>query len=250
MNNIDPSLNNLFFLYRSIANISDEVKFIDRERYKIINSKTSVWPNAIFDLKPNLIGKHEVESIYADTNDFRFDPVTIVQHSEEVLTTLKRGGFLMVDRWTGMSLNLISGVRKYPIYNAAEVLCREIQINELPIWVKLVSEELFSSEILSWDVFTCLLTIGSNFILIEKNNVPIGCSLVFYHEDVAGIYMFCIKKEYRGKGYAKQLLEYSLKVIENNKKALVVLQSTRMGLPLYKSFDFSFISHYNLFIKK
>ena len=62
-----------------------------------------------------------------------------------------------------------------------ELSCREINEDELPIWINLVSEELFSKKFLELNIFSTLLaTRRSSLILLEKNKVAIGTSLIMY----------------------------------------------------------------------
>lgn len=251
MGRTDDSLRNLLFLYHTIVESCDTVQLYDRGAYKMIKAETSVWPNMIYDIDINSRREIFLNSIYKDLNEFTFRPILLLQHSDEDVAFLKKIDFLLIDRWTGMSLSLEQkDANSFP--SDFELSCREINEDELPIWINLVSEELFSKKFLELNIFSTLLaTRRSSLILLEKNKVAIGTSLIMYDvNNTAGIYMVCVKKEHRSKGYAKYLLSYTLDVIRKFKVTHVVLQSTRMGIPLYKSLNFNVQNSYNLFIKK
>lgn len=247
----DINLRNLFSLYHLIASKCEKIKKYDRGIYKIIMAESSVWPNAIFNIDLNSQPQIFLENINKDLKRFSVKPILISQHSDEEIDFLRRNDFLLIDRWTGMSLNLSDQTSSF-FSNEFGIACREVNENDLDIWLKILTEGLFANRVLSLDIFSTLMASGSSrFILLEKDSVALGCSMIFYDDDnTAGIYMVCIKKEERGKGYAKHLLGYTLDVIRSLNKSKVVLQSTRMGVPLYKSFNFNVENIYNLFIKK
>ena len=248
-NHQDIVLHNLYALYNSIGGNVRDAQFFSGNHFKILNEKSSVWPNIIYDLNSINLSVSVLDEVINKINDYNFEPVLLLEHNTDAINVLKKKGFLFVDRWTGMSINTFN-IKKIVI-DEAGLACSEIKFEELPGWLRIVSRELFGGMPLSLDIFSYLMSIGCSLISLKRGNKIIGSCMVFYDDtDVAGIYMVCIEKNERSKGYGKYLINYALEVIANSGKNKAVLQSTRMGLPLYKSLGFTSDNIFNLFIKE
>ena len=242
-------LYNLYALYNAIAGNVKDVRFFSDNSYKIVNAKSSAWPNIIYDLNSINLSESVLDEVINKITDYNFEPVLILEHNTDSINVLKRKGFTLVDRWTGMSINTLDRNKRIVI-DETGLTCSEIKIEELSGWLQIVSKELFGDIPLSLNVFSYLITIGNSLIALKRDNKIIGGCMIFYDDnEVAGIYMVCIEKSERSKGYGKYLINYTLDVIANSNKKKVILQSTRIGLPLYKSLDFVTENIFNLFIK-
>ncbi len=94
------------------------------------------------------------------------------------------------------------------------------------------------------------------FVLVE--NKPIGLLQIVYEKPkklkhVAWISQFYLKRDYRGKGIGKKLLEEAINIIKNNKKTKVlrvgVYESQQSAIRLYKKLGFKIIGKYQKGIK-
>ena len=83
---------------------------------------------------------------------------------------------------------------------------------------------------------------GLSFVVMNNNGDIIGSSLVGYDGRTAGIYHFCISKEYRKMGLGHSLLEKVLKVLKEKDVShveLVAFRDNLIGNEFWAHYGFS-----------
>ncbi len=236
---------NLFSLYRRIGGLW-RGEFYEEELYSIVKHSNSSWPNLAFITSSIGIGLDTVEGILQDLRNARMNPLVLGSANHEA--ALRAKGFIPADRTTGMSL------KDFSVSNA---ICAGDRVAEfvegsldLPEWTSLVSQCLFSSRKLDSNIFNELGMNSSRLIGLKVRGELVGASMLYFDEDGnAGIYMVCVKKEYRAQGFGKTLLIHCLRILNGLKIESCYLQSTRIGKPLYLSLGFKETSSYILYTK-
>eukprot|EP01080_Neovahlkampfia_damariscottae_P010835 gene10835-3455_t len=78
------------------------------------------------------------------------------------------------------------------------------------------------------------------YILDKSKNKVVSIGTIFFDENVCGVYNMATYTEYRGKGFAKRILEKMILDIARDEKhyRYSILQSAPKAIPLYQSFGF------------
>ncbi|MCC7524488.1 MAG: hypothetical protein IT250_06675, partial [Chitinophagaceae bacterium] len=146
-------LHNLYSLYDNVGVNVEGVRNFSGEAFRMINGNSSAWPNLIYAFNSNKLNESVLDDLNDKISEYSFEPVLISEHNPEDLDILKRNGFILVDRWTGMSLSAIN-YRGGIVNDETDLECCVIGNEELPIWVDIVSTELFGSKPLSFSIFS------------------------------------------------------------------------------------------------
>jgi predicted GNAT family N-acyltransferase len=87
-------------------------------------------------------------------------------------------------------------------------------------------------------------------LYLRNQNTIVATTMVFYDAfETAGIYMVCVNKNMRKKGLGEMVMQKTLQSIRYQKYSNIVLQATKMALPLYKKFNFNHTGVCNLLYK-
>lgn len=81
---------------------------------------------------------------------------------------------------------------------------------------------------------------------------PLGCLRLDYGSESMGIYGFVVRPEYRGHGYGRQMLEYTINQISDRASRTVMLEvetENHRAIGLYKSCGFQITTTYDYFNK-
>jgi ribosomal protein S18 acetylase RimI-like enzyme len=158
---------------------------------------------------------------------------------------MRQAGFFPADQWVGMSYGGIGS--RIAGFNDSNVIDGR---NDIVAWTNVVSETLFHQNPLDEGIFQGLCSRGVELIGVKAGDELAGTSMVYIDEDgIAGIYMVGIKEKFRGRGLGKQLVVACMKSIAEKGIDKCYLQSTRMGLGLYKGLNFKETDKYLIFCK-
>lgn len=247
-NSSESVYENLYALFDSIGKNVAGVDFIVNDNLSSLTSISSAWPNAVYNINSSS-GELFFQNLSSTNHHSGTLPVVIADHSDDKARLFQKNGYVLIDRWIGMAIESCENSEE--VKNDLEFAFIDLAEEELDEWLSIASTNLFKGNSLDRDIFVFLIKAGNQLIGLKKNGRIIGVSMVFNDDmENAGIYMFCINKEERGKGYGKQLLNFTLNTIFISGKKKVVLQATRMGVPLYKSAGFIENAKIDLFIKK
>ncbi|HRP37167.1 MAG TPA: hypothetical protein PLS50_05135, partial [Candidatus Dojkabacteria bacterium] len=183
---------NLYSLYDKVGHGVDGVRYFSDENFRMITEKTSAWPNSIYALNSSKLNESLLDDLNDKINEYNFEPILLSEHNPCDLDILKKKGFILVDRWTGMSHNAMN-YRRCAINDEADLECCVINNEELPIWINVVSNELFGNKPLSPNIFAYLMSVGNVLIALKKGSKIIGSCMLYYDEnDVVCLYIVCI----------------------------------------------------------
>lgn len=108
--------------------------------------------------------------------------------------------------------------------------------------VKMVEEEAFGEGAIDEWVLTPIIRYGKVYALVKDTEIINFVEMLKkWGKEEAYIYSFATKSKYRGKGYAKELLEKTINELkkENLKRvSLTVAPENERAIGLYESFGF------------
>lgn len=239
---------NLYSFYRRTSASSNDISLKKNGRYEFVINVESVWPNCIFNISAHETEENFIAELNQDIKLYNRKPIVITDDNSRVNIILRKNGYLPVDFWVGMYIIPIE-TRKEKILPLGEIGFVNTK-EDLTEWLELVSDELFSGSSLSVDIFNYLLILDCKLLYIRQDGKLIATAMIYHDEyDIDGIYMVCVSRNYRGKGYGKLIMNNILQFLYERKSRLCILQSTRLGISMYKSTGFINSNRYNLFMK-
>ena len=216
--------------------------------FDYIKTHDCIWPNHLCNLqaKENTIESvltHIETQVEAGSippwllcNPVKDNPKVIAQ-------ILKRGYKKSV--WTAMSYNFSSEFPNIKI----KLLKLKVVTNQkdFDAWMKIVEEELMGGKALNKSLFQFLLRFQQcYFYLGTLDGKPAATSLLFHHENSAGIYLVATTTEYRKKGIGRAMTVACLKKANTLHCKQAHLQATDLGKPIYKALGFT--DHGSIFV--
>lgn len=208
--------------------------------FEYIKTKDSYWPNLIFNFNPTkdrfeTVLDHIESQVHSATI-----PSLIVQFEKDLDPDLHD---LMIRRqftesyWTAMSFDL--GV---PIVQSKASDLNIFKLGnslELNRWLKIVETELMGGNALNTTIFDELMSLQECHLFIGKiGDLDIATALVFINQGNAGVYLVATRKEYRNKGYGREITQFCLQYAKELHCAQVDLQATALGKGVYQSLGF------------
>jgi len=243
------NLKNLFSLYRLAGGVGEHVELLQFEGYSVIRARQSAWPNMAFDVDSHLTGRELADGIADKMKALNARPTVILQDSHVQPGVMRQAGFFPVDQWVGMSYDGIKARKPGETAGSGDGFIVDGS-KDILSWTNVVSETLFNRNSLDERIFRSLCSGGVELIGVKTGDELAGTSMVYIDEDgVAGIYMVGIKEKFRGKGLGKRLVGACMKSIADKGIDKCYLQSTRMGLGLYKGLSFKETDKYLIFCK-
>lgn len=243
-------IKNLFDLYSASEEVSSDVSILHTDSFKIIYSKNSCWPNIVYDLDKNNFNENSLAILCKLLVEKKFHSLIIGPDSNELIKLLRTSYILPINQWLCMYKEL-DKYRSLLFYEDAYTIIKMDTPDDITEWVNLVEESLFNGNKLNAAIFKNLMQANKvTLIAIRNDEKIIGATMIYWGEQhSAGIYMLCTKKEFRGRGVGKILLDYSFKEILNSKGKFCVLQSTNEAIILYDKMGFTKRDTINLYWK-
>jgi GNAT superfamily N-acetyltransferase len=242
---------NLWSLYTEIGTHVDHCRLYPFAAFSIVLSDTSAWPNCLFDIRgTERPGSHLIDEMHNRLSAYEAKALIISADNPDFDLRLRKSpyNYYPIEQWTGMCRN----IRPDETFTTDGGGCEVVTAGQPDVeeWVAVVSDALFNGKILSIEIFSHLYGAGHILVALKKEGMIIGTALIFFDQaDIAGIYMFSVKKEFRGQGLGRIILGYCLEWIRLSGRETCILQSTRAGLRLYAKAGFSGSNLYSLFWK-
>jgi GNAT superfamily N-acetyltransferase len=220
-----------------------------KQNYSMILSKNGAWPNAVYNLK----GMSFVNDFFQSSIGTKINQQQVFflidSENKEQIDVLVKSGIKVVDYWLSMYLYLEKEIL-IDIPTGIDISIIVEEGESLNQWVGLVARELFNSKSLDSKVFNYLLAHNVELVLMKKAGQVIGSSLIYYNTNKeACIFMVAIDKAHRGLGLGRLIMDYSLSRMKRRNIERCLLQSTRLGIPLYNSLGFKEDGRYYWMIK-
>ncbi len=214
------------------------------DRFNIIELDFSEWPNRVWQYKND--NGFEAENIKAILQQcptkLTFTTWGALQHDEHQEATDL--GLSLKSIQIGMSLDL----QRYHVqqFNKRVFLDKVNNTEEIALWCA-VFRQCFGYSISP----KILAEIKDDvaFYLINDGLNTVGCAATFSKDNQIGIHSLGVLDSYRKQGFAQMVMHILLQDAKNNGLANAHLQSSMMGLSIYKKMGFEEIFkmyNYNL----
>lgn len=193
--------------------------------------QSSEWPNKIWSTQKltseilnniqNLINESQINLRFVD---FTYKGRTNKKRIEDF-------GFELTSSLPGMSLELTkSTIRSKPL-NFLMVT----NAHEARIWCDIFYQSF--GYVISQDIVIKTMY-KVHFYIAFKNKTPVGVIKLHLTNNVAGIYSLGVPVQFRGKGYAKDIMHFILNYAYENDATVATLQASKLAENMYKDLGF------------
>ncbi|MDF1571470.1 MAG: GNAT family N-acetyltransferase [Bacteroidales bacterium] len=160
---------------------------------------------------------------------------------------LSSHGIRMINYWTGMYLE--GRDMQMNVQPAPECDIRKISgENELDLWLGLVNRVIMTSTSLHPALFRKLLPDKNfHFYGLWKNDELLSATLIFVHDQTAGLYFVATDALQQGRGYGTAIFDYAMKELKTAGAERLVLHATRQGMKLYHRAGFREVNRYDIY---
>jgi ribosomal protein S18 acetylase RimI-like enzyme len=201
--------------------------------FNIVELDFSEWPNRVWQDEEN--GKLVTESIKGILQQCSTNPTftkwTVLQYDEH--KEAERLGLSLKSIQIGMSLNL-QGYNIQPS-NPSLSLDQVSNTDEAFLWSD-VFRQCFGYSISPKIIET--INDDVTFYLINDNQNTVGCVAIFIKDNQIGIHSLGVLDRYRQQGFAETAMHILLQEAKNNGLINAHLQSSLLGLGIYKKIGF------------
>lgn len=233
----DYKSSNIIQLFREMGE-QDDCEYCVGNQFDSIKALNSVWPNQILNFKtPQSLWPEMAGQLKADQAANKLPAIIVGEaNSGEKLNRF----FLEQDyhrrTWTAMSIN----PSNLSFDTKGQFSIKEFGNDEkLKDWLSVVEAELMLGGNLNSQLFESLNQSSNvHFLALYEATKIISTVLVYTYEDHAGIYLLATRKEQRGRGFAKALMQEALRRAREKSCSSVSLQATDAGYSLYKRLGF------------
>ncbi len=212
-----------------------------------VSNQAGGWPRYL--LGTNDLSGEKVKQIAAAMSGGKVPPFWIMESAPGKNTEklLSASGIRLINYWTGMyqeASNIRSTVQ--PCHNCE--LHRLSENSEIELWVELVNEVIMTSSQLDTQLFRKLLYSGKfHFYGLWKGDDFLSATLIFVHNQTAGLYFVATRQAYQGRGFGTAIAKYAMDEVKAAGAERFVLHSTREGLKLYQNSGFLTMNRYDIY---
>nr|WP_321406156.1 GNAT family N-acetyltransferase [uncultured Carboxylicivirga sp.] len=216
-------------------------RFVNYQGICFPSDNMHAWPQFIYGFSENSF-PFEQRLIHV-MRKVSFPAYAIVDSdNKEVMDSLRSLGFMPVEIWPMMYLNINDFKEDIQEYTFKDY---DSQI------LALINETHFVKQPLEEEYFKSLLDIKGCevFGLYDGGKLVTAC--VAYEQDYnLGIYMMSTNNNYRGKGWGRKLLYNIISDCKTKQIQSLTLQSNKLSVGFYKKIGFSITGNYVIFVKK
>ena len=201
--------------------------------YNIVELDFSEWPNRVWNNTPNektiphdikdVLNQYNTNLTYSKWNDL---------NSDEGIEA-KDLGLILKSIQIGMSLNLNNYIEQ-PLSHHL-ILKQVDNMEKASLWSEIFNQcfgYIISAKIVE------ALKDTVYFYLVYSGKHPVGCVATFIHDHQIGIHSLGVLAEFRKKGIAEQVMHILLQQAKNSGLVNAHLQSSMLGLGIYKKLKF------------
>ncbi|MCU4163868.1 GNAT family N-acetyltransferase [Carboxylicivirga caseinilyticus] len=239
MNHNVLNRDNLQSFYNRALSLKE--RFVNYQEICFPGDNLHAWPQFIYGFSEDTFRVEERLMQVLEKVEF---PAYVIIDSEhkEVLDSLRSLGFMPVEIWPMMYLN-ISDFNK------------DLQENMLTDYdsqiLALINETHFAKQPLEEEYFKYLLGLEGCMVfgMYDADKVVAAC-LTFKQDSNLGIYMMSTNNNYRGKGWGRKLLHNIISDCKTKQIQSLTLQANQLSVGFYKKIGFSITGNYLIFVKK
>jgi len=229
-----------------VGELYDNTALYDFEKFSIIKTEGTEWPNAAFNIIRMDAGT--MEEIKKEMKNLDMHLLILPYIGDNIVADLRKHGFFPVEQWDLMYKDNLNESSARPTSNEYEPYL--IAENELDSWIRVISNNLFKSKKLDRLIFEALKLNGAELVGLKDGKDLFGTSMIYYDRfGQPGIYMVSINEDQRRKGLAKAIMQFCMDRIKEKFHNICFLQATKMAVPLYESLGFTRTGICSLFWK-
>jgi len=237
---IEANIDNLISLWQTVGSAFEG--FYHGEYFDYCAVEESDWPNKLWfnqDINEDIVSlaREKIASMDTTVGIPYWDIYNSGSYEQ-----LEAAGFVLQSEQTGMVLELDS---RYPV--EADLTVSPLSTEEEAyIWAELYPQA-FDYYIRPQILMRTLHEV--DYYLIFSNGRPIGTTILYRQDDVAGIHGVGIIPTMRRRGFAEEIMKRLLNQLLDSNIEYVVLQASAMGLKLYEKLGFEeqfVMRNYNL----
>lgn len=229
---------NIESLYRLLAHAAGTDIFHTND-YDAVITEPSFWPNMIYN--PRFNGEsliHRIKQLKRATqtsNGPKYIMSNPGETSVELLSKL-RDLNLKIGHWMAMHRTL----QNLPEYSHPALKITEVHdSSELVPWLHVLNEALMKESKVDASMFENILSNENIQILIGMlDGKPVATSMSFIHNGTCGIYLVATLEPFRGLGIGRDMTLRAMKIGKELGCSQATLQSTNMGLSVYRNLGF------------
>ncbi|WP_130736668.1 GNAT family N-acetyltransferase [Flavobacterium sp. J27] len=238
MNITQENIENLTSLWKEVALATGN--YIVSESIAIATVAKGQWPNRIWYQNNNDIPIKKISHWLQDNTV----PLTYAYFNEgEYENNYDFSSFQLKSSQYGMSLLLD---KKWDI--TSRVMFQKIEDdNSIAIWTTNF-EKAFGYPILP-EILQKMKDKLSFFNIVFEGQ-PVGTVALYITQTIAGIHCLGVVPEMRGKGFAREIMQFVLEIAQNKGATIAVLQASEMAKELYFSMGFQLDFMLHNFVRK
>ena len=245
MNDSEIVLSNLYRAYESVRDY-EFASFLKTSSYSSIINRDSGWPNFVFNISSEELNfEKNLNEITDNIKEGKVPPYLVFDNEQltsTVLDNLAANNFINVEQWAGMSLKL-SG--KFNADSEKYLVKDKVDLIQ---WQNFVSNVLFTAKGLSTEF--CEYLMGRKdirLLQLKEENKTVASAMLFLEGATSGLFMVATHPDYRKKGLGVEITKATISLSAASGCSNVVLQSTKMGLPLYQKCGFESCNNISIF---
>lgn len=216
-------IQHLYALFTYFATKSDS-NLVVEVNYKVISTSASTWPNFVFDVDPN---NERLNSIATGISNNKL-PKHLILDSKQVdlfEDALIENHFSPIAEWSCLKLE---NNEPQVIKNKQLSIKKITTEHELKEWIAVASSGFgaLNSNLFNNCFNNKEIALYGGYL----DNKLVATSLLFYHNNTAGIYHMVTLPTERGKGFGSELFIFCQQEAIKNGAEQVIAQSTSDGL--------------------
>lgn len=228
---IHKNINNLTSLWLTAAKPFHA--FMEIKTFNRVAINFSDWPNRLWE-EPQIVisdGAAIKEVLLNSATELLFSKWISLENDEHSLAD--KLGLTLKSTQIGMSLSLLEYTNNTQTSKLSFV--KIVSVEHATLWEN-IFKQCFNYSIAHQLIMAIKDQV--NFYLIADNQNTIGCVATFVKDNQIGIHSLGILNNYRKRGFAASIMHQILQEAQHSGLENVHLQSSRLGLNIYKTIGF------------
>ena len=236
---MDENINNLFNFYRE-AGATSSASLIREKSFSVVCGKNDSWPQMVFDVKLSESPSESLSQVLTETTNRNlpgFAVCNALVFGPAELDFLRDAGIYPVTTWI-----LMDAKREnfHETKHAEDIRLKKLNtVKEIHAFTDLMHEGFAHTVKITNTLLEEFLANKSiDFYGLRIDDVLVSSLLAFSDQKVTGLYFIVTRPEFRGKGYAAELIRFAMEK-SFRKTGRVVLQAVQKAVPLYEKLGFT-----------
>jgi GNAT superfamily N-acetyltransferase len=235
--------------FQQLSGINGATFHSDETIAEFVSGYEVGWMNNVFRIDGDARGlSQQISDTLKRYTDKHYPMVwrvgSLTEQPKRVIKLLEKHGFDFVGSSAAMILETKIGSESPALPELRiELVQREAQVRDwlIPFCHAFELSAPISSHFEQWIHRRLGLTSSEVWFVGYANNEPACSASYFVDSEITVIYNVATMTHFRGRGYARRILEMAIRHALNNSAFPIALYATEMGYPLYKSMGFAHV---------